>query len=162
MQLDVPYAKQSTLYSCGPTSLKMLLAYFGIHAGEDELIHCLQTDEQNGTDHAPIVAELEGRGLHCTHTANASFDDILNALEARLPVLVNYINPHNKYGHFAVVIGATHDHIVLNDPKNGEGFSLKRDEFEELWVDGQGENPRWMLVAALHEAQLPALSTVLV
>jgi ABC-type bacteriocin/lantibiotic exporter with double-glycine peptidase domain len=160
MPLEVPYAQQSTPYTCGPAAVRMVLAYFGIHTTEHELMRALGTHHENGTSNERIIEEFETRGLHCMHRMHATLDDVRAALAAQLPVLVNYINPRSNHGHFAVVVAASNTHIILNDPKNGAGFQLHHEEFERLWVDQDGTLPQWMLVAAPEEAHLQKLQTL--
>ena len=47
--LSVPLLKQSTDYTCGPTVLCMVLAYYGITRSEEELRDRMKTNEREGT-----------------------------------------------------------------------------------------------------------------
>jgi ABC-type bacteriocin/lantibiotic exporter with double-glycine peptidase domain len=138
----------------------MLLAYFNIHVTEAELIKSLGTvmREGVGTDHEVIADELTARGLHCVQQHGANLNDISNAIRERLPVLVNYTNPVDGRGHFSLVIGISDRHVILHDPKNGKGYTLLHNTFEQHWMNGTRTLERWMLIAARERAQLPTLA----
>lgn len=74
--LDVPYFKQDTLYTCGPTSLQMVFAYYGIRESEEGLATEVDSDADVGTQHREMVAAVTRRGLHAYVNDNATLDEV--------------------------------------------------------------------------------------
>lgn len=147
--LTVPYFRQDTGFSCGPVSVQMLLAYFHVRDSEQKLIHETHARPQGGTENHWIADALRAHGLTTAVRENASIDDLRDAITARKPAIVNYINPENGLGHFAVVVGVDADRVILNDPRNGAGFELPREEFLAAWHSGDGRHTRWMCTASV-------------
>lgn len=156
MILEVPYFKQDTTYSCGAASVQMLLRFFKIVTSEQELIRKLDITKENGLEqHSLIIDEINAQGLYCYVNKESTLDELLFYLTKHsLPVLVNYIEPENNEGHFALVVGNQDGFIVLNDPWHGPRFSITHEVFEKRWCDGRGKYPNWMLVASLEAFEL--------
>lgn len=143
-QLDLPYFRQDTIYSCGPAVAQMVLRHFGVVYSEAELITVLGTNPQIGTKHDALIELLTGAGLHCYANNDSSLDEVDSYLEQRAPVIVHYLEPSNDEGHFAVVTAVLERLVMLHDPWNGEGFSLPHDEFEARWRSEDARHVRWM------------------
>jgi ABC-type bacteriocin/lantibiotic exporter with double-glycine peptidase domain len=141
----VMHRAQIKKYDCGPTSLAMLLDFYGIaHVAEDLDALC-ETTAKHGTEHSGIVkaAQSLGAGV-CVHE-NAQISDIEEVLEKGHPVLVNYFNPVTSVGHFAVIKGVDNGHVVMADPKNGDNFKLSLEAFDGLWHNHSKTLWHWMM-----------------
>lgn len=156
MLLEVPYFKQDAAYSCAAASVQMLLRFFKIVTSEEALIKKLNITKDHGFDlHSLVIDEVNAQGLYCYVNKGSTLDELLFYLTKHsLPVLVNYIEPENNEGHFAVVVGNQDGHLILNDPWHGPGFSMTHDAFEKRWCDGRGLYPNWMLVASQEAFEL--------
>jgi len=130
----------------------MVFKYFGITRSEDDLIRQLGTKKDTGTEHQPPIDAVLEEGLHCYVNNDSSFDEIKYFLGLKLPVIVNFIEPTNDDGHFAVVVEINSDDIILNDPWNGKDFSLPLAEFERRWISGHGTYRKW--IAAISAAEI--------
>ncbi len=148
MRIKVPYFKQDTNYSCGPTSVQMILRYFRIVNSENDLIKKLKTENQKGTSQKKIIEIFQKNHLFCYTNNNSSIEEIKNFLKRKLPVLVNYVDKEKKEGHFAVIIGIKEEKIILNDPWYGEDFEIDISEFKNRWRDSKGDHKNWILVAS--------------
>ena len=60
--LSVPLFKQSTDYTCGPTVLCMVLAYYGITRSEEELRDQMKVNEREGTKNEQLENEARREG----------------------------------------------------------------------------------------------------
>jgi predicted double-glycine peptidase len=69
-------------------------------------------------------------------------------LARKLPVIVDFIEPRDSERHFALIIALDGEHIVLNDPENGEKFSITVEEFDQRWADARNRYVRWMMVVS--------------
>lgn len=141
-----PYYKQDTNYSCGAASLQMILKHFGIVESERNLIKDLEIDHEDGMSHGPLITKIESLGLHYHIGKEANLGDVESFVEKGQPVLVEYIEPSNNEGHYAVMIGHDRGHVTLNDPWNGEHFKLKKSDFVKRWHDESGKFTRWYMV----------------
>lgn len=146
--LTIPYCKQETGYDCGPAVARMVLAFFGRYDDEAHLRSLMKTDAASGTSNRALLDVMRSHGLHATVLEEADIDAIETSISRGIPVIVNYINPATGHGHFAVVIGCTASTITLNDPKNGEGYSLPTGVFNAHWRSGDGLHHRWMLAVS--------------
>lgn len=144
MVLNVPYFKQERDYSCGPASLRMLLAFHAIVKTEEELRELAKTSF-SGTCN-DVLAETASRFRMCIVHSNFSLQGLFQCLSQNIPVLVNFINPTNEQGHFAVAVGYTETHVILNDPQNGKEYTIEHAEFERRWVSGDGAHKQWGMI----------------
>ncbi|OGD79546.1 hypothetical protein A2368_02290 [Candidatus Collierbacteria bacterium RIFOXYB1_FULL_49_13] len=140
---------QETLHGgyCGPATLKMVLAYYGIEKSEDKLAQACGKDTELGVDDQAIKRIAESFGLRVEIKNNSSFDDIQSWLEKKVPVIVNwftrgrtdYAEDEVADGHYSVVVGLDDQHIYLQDPEVGRVRKIEKDEFKKVWFDFSSE-----------------------
>ena len=140
---------QETLHAsmCGPSSLKIVLDYYGVHKSEQELA-MLTNAREFGTDDASIVRAAESLGFKAVIKNESSFGDIEGWLEKKVPVIVNwftrgrsdYSDSEVADGHYSVVAGLDAERIYLQDPEMGKMRTLKREDFMRVWFDFSGEH----------------------
>lgn len=146
--LAVP-AFQETLRSgaCGPASLKMVLAYFGIEKTEAELVHMCRTDPRLGTDEDGIRQAAEELGFAVEIKDESSIADVEKYLGRGIPVIVNWFSRGRPDygvsevpdGHYSVVVAIDKGHIYLQDPEIGSLRKLDIPDFLHVWFDFKGE-----------------------
>lgn len=148
--LDVPYFKQDTLYTCGPTSLQMVFAYYGIVESESSLAHDLMSDPKEGTAHQHMIAAVQAHDLHAYVNNNATLSELEHLLTGlRVPSIVRYLETGMNEDHYAVVVGISSDEIALNDPWHGERIRFPLAEFEERWkCDILGDCTHWLMAVS--------------
>lgn len=140
---------QETLHSgmCGPASLKMVLAYYGVEKTEKELAQLCGTDPNLGTTDESIKRAAESLGLKVEIHNNSTFNDIQQWLDKKVPVIVNwftrgridYDDSEVPDGHLSVVVGLDDENIYLQDPEIGALRKIARDDFMKVWFDFTGE-----------------------
>lgn len=153
MKLDVPFFHQDTDYTCGPTSLQMLLAFFHIRKSEGTLTQQLAVDPSPvvaSTTHGHLVSLAREYGFFVYANADATLDELLSFVHKGSPVLIDYDEPSSNEGHYAVVVGTEEGKIILNDPWNGKNFRLTKKSFLNRWHDESTHSRRWLLVLS-HE-----------
>ena len=130
----------------------MVLEYFGKKESQEKLAELLHTSESTGTDQKELVSVAEQYGFSCFEKKDASIEDIRRFIAKNIPVIVNYIEPSENVGHYAVATAVAEDELILNDPWNGKDFRIAIPEFEKRWHDSSGEPQKWLL--AISQQQL--------
>lgn len=147
--LDVPYFKQDTTYTCGPTSLQMVFAYFGIRTAEAAVAREVAATANVGTIHQQMIDAVRRRGLHCYVNDNATLNELQFLHSLRLPVIVRFLESEKEEDHYGVVVGCSENEIVLNDPWHGEHVMLTHDEFTPRWTcDILGDCKQWLMAVS--------------
>ena len=144
--LDVPYFKQDTLYTCGPTSLQMVFSYYGIRESEAALKEELETSPETGTEHQQMINAVLKRGFHCYVNNDATLEDIHSLVERGVPTIVRFLETANNEDHYGVVVGVSSEEVVINDPWNGERVRFSHEDFMGRWkCDKLGDCTRWIM-----------------
>lgn len=125
----------------------MVASFFKVQVTQDEIARIAKTSE-NGTDNEEMLKVLTHVGINAKIVEPATFADIEQCLEEGKVSIVNYIEPKDREGHFAVVVGLNPTHIILHDPWHGPNFKLERQGFFTDWHSETGKHVRWLLVAS--------------
>lgn len=152
--LPVPYLKQTTPFTCGPVALQMVLAYYGIPASEALLSQKLDTNSETGTRRLNMRETALEYGLNCYVNNDAAFEEFAFLVRLGAPVIIRFLETDKNEDHYGVVIGASHDVIVVHDPWNGPGIEFRKDEFMPRWTcDVIGDCHKWLM--AVSQDRLP-------
>lgn len=143
-----PFQETLNAGMCGPASLKIVLAYYGVEKSEQELAKMCGTDEDLGTDDQGLKRAVEQLGFTVEIKNESSFEDIEAWLEKGVPVIVNwftrgrtdYDDSAVSDGHYSVVAGLDDEHIYLQDPEIGAVRKLAREDFLTVWFDFKGKH----------------------
>jgi predicted double-glycine peptidase len=160
--LSVPYTAQPDGYTCGPTSLRMTMAYYGTWRTVSEISSYMansigDSPYYDGVAPSTIVAAAKHYGFSSTVT-QYGWDNLKNAIAAGHPVIANIQISANNYpryypsnspaytsysgGHFVVVVGlqantdGTIQYVVVNDPSRGN-VKYTYSSFETSWVNNK-------------------------
>lgn len=127
--------------SCGLQALACFLElYWGLPAEESELFEDLVSASVPGEGSGlPRIGSwtvslrelrliLEGQGF-VAEAYRMGFEGLVKASAPYAPLIVHYDRPQ---GHFAVLVGALADGVVVADPASGLLF-LPRQDFESRW-----------------------------
>lgn len=133
---------------CGPASLKIVLAYYGIEKTEQKLFEMCGTEKGLGTDDQGLKKAAEQLGFKVKIKNKSSFKDIERWLDKKVPVIVNwftrgrmdYTDSDVADGHYSVVVGLYDDHIYLQDPEIGSMRKLDKEDFMTVWFDFTGKH----------------------
>lgn len=150
--MKIPYSKQKRGYYCGPASLQMVFGYFRHYISQDKLAEKGRTRHDRGTSRAGMIRVARENGFHTYAQNDSDLPKIADFLKRRLPVIVNFIEPSDEEGHYAVVSGLSGKQIILNDPWNGKNFKLDIRDFLERWRGGRNSR-KWLLVISKTDLQ---------
>lgn len=136
---------QETLHAgmCGPASLKMVLAYYGVECSEAELAKLCGTDANLGTSDEGIKKAAGSLGFTVEIHNDSTFEDIKMWLDRKVPIIVNWFTRGRidysesvvPDGHLSVVVGLDDEYIHLQDPEIGKLRQIKREDFMRVWFD---------------------------
>lgn len=146
--LSVPFQRQLYDYFCGPAAVAMLCAWAGVRVSQKRVARLAGTSASTGTSHAGIERALHAFGLESRTRRKATLHDINHALASKRPILINYLETKERVGHYAIVIGATPKHIILNDPWHGARYRLTRLNLKHHWHNQARTSYGWMLELA--------------
>ena len=131
---------------CGPSSLKIVLDYYGVRASLSGLAKLCATSPELGTDARGIKHAATILGFTATSKDRSSFRDVDRWLRKGVPVIVDWMTSGRPSassqqlpdGHYSVVTGLTPREIILNDPEIGGFRRITRSDFERVWFDFRG------------------------
>jgi ABC-type bacteriocin/lantibiotic exporter with double-glycine peptidase domain len=146
--LSLPHHKQKTLHDCGAACLQMIFEYFGKMKTQEELSKALCAGPDIWVTNEDLETIAQNEGLHTRSMTGATIEDLKGFIEKDIPVIINYIDPDNQEGHFAVVVDVTHMYIVLNDPWYGKDFPLPLSYILANWRSYEGDRPQWLLAVS--------------
>ena len=131
---------------CGPASLKIVLAYYGVEKSEDELAKMCKTTKGLGTKDIDIKAAAEKLGFKAVIKNNSDFKTVTTWLKAGVPVILDWFTTGRPEfadvdvpgGHFSIAVGMDDRFIFLEDPEIGRTRRIEKNEFIRVWFDFPG------------------------
>lgn len=133
--LRVPWFRQSP-GKCGPTVLRMVLAYHGISASErllSRLTGCKPVWHPEGTSAEGIIRGAEHYGLRGRVVDGADIPTLKKLIRAGIPPIVDWFSVDE--GHYSVVVDVTRSHVVLRDPSRPGYVRMPHKTFLRVWFD---------------------------
>jgi predicted double-glycine peptidase len=121
---------------CGPTCVRMVLAYYGVKKTEKELIQSVNYDprllDKKGA--SSLAQAAKKLGFHASVKDNSTLKDVRDhVLKRKVPVIVNWFS--ETEGHYSVVVHIDEKSIVLADPEIAGLRRMSLQEFEAVWFD---------------------------
>lgn len=159
--LSVPYTAQPDSHTCGPTSLKMGMDYYGTSKTLTEICDYMTSIGDNtndGVSGSTIASTAINFGFSST-TIQYGLTNLKNAIANGHPAIVAIRIKSNEYplyypsdapvyttyngGHFLVIIGlqaaddGSVEYVIANDPMVPSGANLKYtwDSFDTSWIN---------------------------
>jgi predicted double-glycine peptidase len=156
--LPVTIREQPTAFTCGPASLGILLSHYGVNLSDDELAQRTKVNEE-GVDPFTLAAVARDLGFAVTEKYNATPDDVVKALRAGDPVLIDFQASYERsddlkadWGHYSVIVAADEKDFLVADPSLFNLAYIRRiprADLPKVWWDGFiGSNKRfdgWMM-----------------
>lgn len=156
--LTVPYTAQPDGYTCGPTSLRMVMAYFGTWYSVSTIANYMasigDSPYYDGVAPDTIVTAAKHYGFSGA-TVKYGWDVLKNYIASGEPVIAHlYISANNypRYypsnspayssytgGHYVVVVGLKADdngnvlYVVVHDPAKGDYVKYTASSFDSAW-----------------------------
>lgn len=130
--LRVPLFKQSKSF-CGPASLRMVLAYYGLRVSERKLALLSGATRAGGVEGEGLLAAAKRLGFSGKIIDKASMEMIRTYIEKNVPVIVSWFSVNE--GHYSVVVGIDKKYIYLVDPEYGKIIRFLITNFLKVWFD---------------------------
>ena len=131
----VPY-RQTTNYTCGPSSLKIALSNYGTVVGEMELAKYAQTSPYSGSTHPGLINAVSKvnmkynthYGLSEVKFSDIGWEGVKNHLLHNEPMLLHvesFTHPRIT-GHYVVITGINMNQglVKLTDPSAPNGYRI--------------------------------------
>lgn len=119
---------------CGPSSLKMVLGYYGILKTENELAKLCGSDSKIGTRAPRLVAVAKELGMESFFSDESSLSELRRwVVEKGVPVIVNWFSEDK--GHYSPVVAITEKAVIMMDPELGRTRRVKIETFMRVWFD---------------------------
>jgi predicted double-glycine peptidase len=150
MRLNVPFLRQQTDYTCGPTALQMVLAYFGKTVATETVCAMAGTTEKTGTRRRGMITTLQILGFQTHFHSNSSLEEVKFFLDQCAPVIVSYREFAEKESHFGVLVGYEGETLILHDPYEEKPFMPVPEKlFLEHWYGKHTKfYTRWLLAVS--------------
>lgn len=148
--------KQRDDSACGPTSIQMVAAYFGLPHSFETIAEISQYKKKEGLSNKDLVDTLQELGLIVREKANATWADLTRCNTVDKVIIVSWMKL-GYIGHFSLVEKVSQHYITLADPENGKITKMDKTIFMRLWMDYDdmwypAKNTdiqlRWMCVAS--------------
>lgn len=133
--LPVPHYLQSDDSTCGPASLRMVMAFYGLEISEEDLaIACGHTYELGcRSEDMACAAKAMGFDVHLKN--NSTIEELSRLVNAGAPVIVDWFCGDPPEGHSSVVIGVSDTDIYILDPFLEEMRVVAKEDFRRCWFD---------------------------
>jgi len=129
--------KQRDDSACGPTSIQMVLTYFGIPHTFEEIATISQYKKKDGLFNTDLVETLKKMGLHVKVHTSTRWSDLVRYNTTNNVIIVSWMMK-GYIGHFSLVEKVGKDFIELADPDNGKIVKMEKMIFMCLWMDYDG------------------------
>jgi ABC-type bacteriocin/lantibiotic exporter with double-glycine peptidase domain len=136
---------------CGPSSLRILLSYFGKTFTEEELAKLAQATVEEGTEHAGMISAAKELDAYVYVKENGTIEDLEYFVKVeKLPVIIGWFDKDGD--HYSVVVNVTDKNIIIVDPAADEDERwIDREIFPNIWFDFNGKDNKlvewgWFMV----------------
>ena len=133
--LDVPHYLQSDDSTCGPASLRMVMAYYGLQVSEEDLAAACGHTYELGCRSEDMACAAQGMGFDVHLKNNSTVEELSRLVNAGAPVIVDWFCGDPPEGHSSVVIGVSDKNIYILDPFLEEMRVVAKEDFRRCWFD---------------------------
>jgi len=148
MRLKIKYFKQSGKSICGPVCLRTVMNYYNKKISEKELLKLCKPVINRGTSHKKMLEVARKKGFICRERNKGIVKELIGYIDLGYPVIVNYLNPKSKKGHYSIVKGYDKKNktLIFSDPSNGDDYRLKWNLFNKIWNNKKNTSKKWFLI----------------
>jgi ABC-type bacteriocin/lantibiotic exporter with double-glycine peptidase domain len=133
--LNVPHYLQSDDSTCGPASLRMVFAYYGVELPENEIVQACKHTYELGCQGEDMVCAAEQFGFDVYLKNNSTIGEIEKLINSGVPVIVDWFCGDPPEGHSSVVIGVSENDLYILDPYSEEMRVVSKYDFRRCWFD---------------------------
>lgn len=152
--MNIPFFKQDNDYSCGPTALQMVFAFYGKILSEKYLTKKLKTKKDKGTEHSFLIKIANKEGFYVYTNNNSNLEEISYITKENIPVIVHIMEPSGYEGHYSVIVNITKKNVILNDPWNGKNFRMSIENFVKNWHNKNSKYKQWIMAISKEQFSL--------
>lgn len=135
--LKVRPFRQTRSGFCGPSSLKMVLDYFGVKKSEKELVKLSGATKEKGAETKSLLKAARRLGFKGFVKDFSEISDIKKyVVQKKIPVIVDWFS--GDEGHYSAVVGLNNKNIYLQDPELGGIRKIDIKTFKRIWFDFPG------------------------
>jgi len=140
--LPLKLFKQSTGF-CGPTSLRMVLAYYGEQYTEENLAQLSGATPHDGCGPLGLVQGARALGFGANFYHHCNLGDLEEIVKVeRIPAIVDWLSPLGD--HYSVITEIGPQRMTYADPYDGRMKRISRENFWEHWLGFYHYPPREM------------------
>ena len=127
--------------NCGPTTLKMLLHYYGQDVTQKEIAAFTKPDpDDKNVSPNELAAYVDKSGMGVLVRENGTLDRLKQLLSNGLPVMIEsgYVTPSGKegwMGHYKLLIGYDDKQFTFMDSYEGPNLNISFEEVDANWRD---------------------------
>ena len=133
--LSVPHYLQSDDSTCGPASLRMVMAFYGLEVSEEDLAVACGHSYELGCRSEDMACAARAMGFDVYFKNNSTIEELSRLVNAGAPVIVDWFCGDPPEGHSSVVIGVSDDDIYILDPFLEEMRVVAKEDFRRCWFD---------------------------
>lgn len=133
--LKVPPYKQ-TRSTCGPTSLRMVLAYYGIKKTNKELVKLTHCSLKFGTKAENILSAAKKLGLTGSINDFSTINDLKKWYRKKVPVIIDWFEQTD--GHYSPLLKIDNKYIWILNPETAKPQRIDLPTFKLIWFDFRG------------------------
>lgn len=133
--LDVPHYLQSDDSTCGPASLRMVMAFYGLEMTEEDLAGACGHTYELGCRSEDMACAAKSLGFDVYFKNNSTIEELSRLVNAGAPVIVDWFCGDPPEGHSSVVIGVSDKNIYILDPYLEEMRVVAKEDFRRCWFD---------------------------
>ena len=140
------YFQQPGSWQCGPSSLTMALADWGVDTADmatmEEMVRLTGANPNDGVPgNASLIAEAaKQKGLQATYNPSSDVNDVRAALAEGHTVVLN--GSLNTGGHFIYVSGVdSKGNFIINDPARPAITTMTQAELQSFATHNAGQHP---------------------
>jgi predicted double-glycine peptidase len=166
--LEMPDVLQETDYTCGPATMRAVLAFLQRRqVSEKQLARLMKTNSDVGTDPYDLCNAARQLGLWAETREQMGIDDLDDCVREGVAVIVLFQawkDPQRPEayqedwadGHYSAVIGVDRDNVYLEDPwVLGRIETIPRDEFMQRWHGTRNDDAAVYQLGVLVANQAP-------
>lgn len=133
--LDVPHFLQSDDSTCGPASLRMVFAYYGVNRSEKSISQACKHTYELGCQGEDMVCAAEMFGFNAFIKNNSTVKELREYVNRGIPVIVDWFCGDPPEGHSSVVVGVSNKNVYILDPWLEEMRVVAIEDFRRCWFD---------------------------
>jgi tetratricopeptide (TPR) repeat protein len=141
--VSLPKLYLQTMNNCGPATLSMVFAYYGVDQSQQAIGNILRPfqdptgmNDNKGIFMDEMAAYADSNGFAAFHRVNGDLDTLRALVSHNLPVVVQtQLDPNGDIGHFRIVTGYSdaQQRIIQTDPYRGANLSYSYGDFQTMW-----------------------------